>query len=60
MGFTLGTLVLFHKGVPLHPALWQLLPPHLEFVLLGWTLQLVMGTAFVPCPGKLRIPFVKH
>jgi hypothetical protein len=46
LGFTLGTLVLIHKGIPLHPLLWRLLPPHLEFLLLGWTLQMAMGVAF--------------
>jgi hypothetical protein len=46
VGFTLGALLLFHKGIPLHPALWRLLPPHIEFVLLGWTMQLAMGVAF--------------
>jgi hypothetical protein len=46
VGVTLGALLLAHKGVRLHPALWRLLPPHIEFLLLGWTLQLAMGVAF--------------
>lgn len=46
VGFTFGALMLFHKGVPLHPALWRLLPAHVECVLSGWTLQLAMGVAF--------------
>jgi hypothetical protein len=25
VGFTLGTLVLIHKGISLHPMLWRLL-----------------------------------
>lgn len=45
-GFTLGALLLSHKGVPLHPALWQLLPAHIELLLLGWTLNLVLGVAY--------------
>jgi hypothetical protein len=45
-GFTIGGLMLFNKGVPLAPALWSLLPAHIEFVLVGWTLQLAMGMAF--------------
>lgn len=45
-GFTLGLLLLIHKGVPIHPALWRLLPAHIEFLLLGWTLQLALGVAF--------------
>ncbi|MBI3329087.1 MAG: hypothetical protein HYZ81_20585 [Nitrospinae bacterium] len=53
MGFTLGGLLLFHKGVPLHPAVWRLLPMHIEFLLLGWTLQLAMGVAFWILPRFL-------
>jgi hypothetical protein len=45
-GLTLGALLLIHKGIPLHPALWRSLPTHIEFLLLGWTLQLAMGVAF--------------
>jgi heme/copper-type cytochrome/quinol oxidase subunit 1 len=45
-GFTLGALLLWHKGVPLHPQLWRLLPAHIEFLLLGWVLQLVLGVAY--------------
>lgn len=36
LGFTLGGLMLYNKGVPLHPALWSLLPAHIEFLLMGW------------------------
>jgi hypothetical protein len=46
LGITLGGLLLFHKGVPLHPLLWRILPTHVEFLLTGWTLQLTMGVAF--------------
>jgi hypothetical protein len=46
LGFTLGSLLLFHKGVPLHPLVWRLLPAHIEFLLLGWTAQLALGVAF--------------
>lgn len=46
LGFTFGGLLLFHKGIPFYPALWALLPSHIEFVLFGWTAQLVMGMAF--------------
>jgi hypothetical protein len=45
-GITLGSLLLFHKGVPIHPFLWRLLPLHLELLLFGWIVQLVMGVAF--------------
>jgi len=55
-GFTFGALMLFNKGVPLTPALWRLLPAHMEFLLLGWTAQLAIGVAFwiLPRFGSAR------
>jgi hypothetical protein len=55
-GFTFGGLLLFHKGIPLHPAVWRLLPAHIEFLLFGWTVQLVMGMAFWILPRFSREP----
>jgi hypothetical protein len=46
LGFTLGMLLLANKGVLLSPAIWQLLPAHIEFLLIGWTVQLALGVAF--------------
>lgn len=46
LGFTLGALMLANKGLALHPALWRLLPAHIEFLFVGWTLQLALGVAF--------------
>lgn len=46
VGLTLGGLLLFHKGIPFYPLLWRLLPVHVEFLLFGWTVQLVMGVGF--------------
>lgn len=46
LGFTVGALLLWHKGVPLHPALWGWLPAHIEFLLIGWIVQLTMGVGF--------------
>lgn len=45
LGFTLGAALLFNKGIPLSPALGRLLPAHIEFLLVGWVIQLVMGVA---------------
>jgi hypothetical protein len=56
IGFTMGALLLFHKGVPVYPLLWQMLLPHIEFLLLGWTLQLAMGVAFWILPRYLHRP----
>ena len=45
LGFTLGALLLFNKGIPLVPGVPRLLPAHIEFLLVGWLIQLVMGVA---------------
>ena len=45
LGFTLGAVLLFNKGIPLTPVLVRLLPAHIEFLLVGWVIQLVMGVA---------------
>ncbi|MFP3853335.1 MAG: hypothetical protein ACLFWD_03465 [Anaerolineales bacterium] len=45
-GFTLGAIMLINKGLALDPALWGLLPIHIEFLLLGWMAQLAMGVGF--------------
>jgi hypothetical protein len=46
VGFTFGMLLLWNKGVPISPYIWQLLPAHIEFLLIGWTVQLALGVAF--------------
>jgi hypothetical protein len=46
LGFTLGGLILANKGFPFAPWIWSLLPAHMEFLLLGWMVQLTMGVAF--------------
>ncbi|MCC6615345.1 MAG: cbb3-type cytochrome c oxidase subunit I [Anaerolineae bacterium] len=50
IGFTVGMLMFFNKGIPFDPSLWRLLPVHIEMVLLGWTMQLAMGAAFWVLP----------
>lgn len=46
LGFTFGGLLLWNKGLPIHPLLWRLFPAHMEFLLIGWTVQLAMGVAY--------------
>lgn len=46
LGFTIGGLILANKGIPFAPWVWNLLPAHMEFLLLGWMVQLAMGFAF--------------
>jgi heme/copper-type cytochrome/quinol oxidase subunit 1 len=55
-GFTFGALMLFNKGLPLSPLVWRLLPAHIEFLLVGWTVQLIMGVAFWVLPRFSRAP----
>lgn len=54
IGFSLGGLMLFNKGVALDSSLWRLWPIHLEFALMGWTVQLAMGVAFWILPRLQR------
>lgn len=55
-GFTLGALMLANKGLGFDAALWNLLPAHIDFLLLGWTLQLVIGVAFWILPRFSKAP----
>lgn len=55
-GFTLGAILLANKGLGFDPAIWNLLPVHVDFLLLGWTLQLVFGVAFWILPRFSRAP----
>src|SRR5512139_121019 len=54
LGFTFGALMLANKGIPYSPQIWSLFPVHIEFLFLGWTVQLAMGVAFwiLPRFGK--------
>ncbi len=45
-GFTLGALMLAQDGVSFYPAIVAALPAHMEFLLVGWLVQLAMGVAF--------------
>ena len=53
-GATIGGLILAHKGIPFYPFVWRLLPLHIEFLLFGWIVQLVMGVGFWIFPRFLR------
>lgn len=54
--FVTGSVMLLNKAFGWSPALWALLPIHLEVALLGWVLQFVMGTAYWMFPRYLRGP----
>jgi heme/copper-type cytochrome/quinol oxidase subunit 1 len=46
IGFLFGALILYQKGIPFYPWVWRLLNSHIELMIFGWTMQLVMGIAF--------------
>lgn len=56
LGFTLGGLLLWNKGLPLSPVLWMLLPAHIEALLFGWITQLILGVAFWILPRFSTAP----
>jgi len=56
LGFTVGALLLAHKGIFLNPFLWRWLPAHMEFLLMGWVVQLTMGVAFWILPRYWKPP----
>lgn len=46
VGFTFGALLLANKGQPFDVWVWALLPAHVEFLVVGWLIQLAFGVAF--------------
>lgn len=44
-GFVIGALLLAGKGIWLGIDAWALRPVHIEMLLVGWMIQLVMGVA---------------
>jgi hypothetical protein len=49
----IGSILLVHKAVELHPVMWSLLPLHFETAIWGWAVQLAMGTAYWIFPRHL-------
>ena len=56
LGFTIGALLLANKGIFIHPAIWGWLPAHIELLLVGWIVQLIMGVAFWIAPRFWKAP----
>ena len=46
LGVTLGSLLLANKGLDFYPLIWRSLPAHIEFLFLGWMVQVVLGVAY--------------
>lgn len=49
-----GAVLLVHKAIPIHNALWGFLPFHYEMAIWGWMVQFVMGTAYWMFPRYLE------
>ncbi|WP_142715720.1 cbb3-type cytochrome c oxidase subunit I [Fodinibius sediminis] len=54
VGMIVGAVMLVHKAYPLHPAIWSLLPVHIELLVVGWIVQFTMGTAYWILPRYLK------
>ena len=54
LGLTIGALLLINKAWPIHPALWALLPVHIELMIFGWIIQFTLGTAYWILPRFLK------
>ena len=46
VGYTVGALVLFNKGVPFWAWLWLWRSAHVHLLLVGWLVQFAAGMAF--------------
>ncbi len=49
-----GAVLLIHKAIPIHDAIWGFLPVHYEMAIWGWLVQFVMGTAYWMFPRYLK------
>jgi hypothetical protein len=56
LGFTYGAFLLTNKGVPFEPGAWNLLNGHIEFLMIGWIVQLIMGVAYWILPRFSKEP----
>ncbi|MCQ3939008.1 MAG: hypothetical protein DPW18_18470 [Chloroflexi bacterium] len=55
-GFAFGALILAEKGISYFPSVWYLFPVHVEFLLIGWMVQLAMGVSFWILPRFMSGP----
>jgi hypothetical protein len=45
-GFSLGAVMLTLKALARYDGMGRLMAPHVEFLLIGWTVQITLGVAF--------------
>lgn len=55
-GFSLGAWLLADNGLNFTSSAWGLLPSHIEFLMLGWIIQLALGTAYWILPRHSKGP----
>lgn len=53
-GLLFGALILADKGIFYSALIWNLFPLHMEFLLVGWLVQLALGVAFWIIPRFSR------
>ncbi len=54
LGALIGTFLLINKALPIHPAVWALLPVHIELMIFGWIIQFTLGVAYWILPRYLK------
>lgn len=54
-GITIGALLLINKSTSILPAIWGLFHVHMEFVWIGFVVQLTMGVAHWIFPRRMTI-----
>lgn len=56
LGFSFGAFLLINKAIPFYNQIWLLLPLHIEFLIIGWIVQLVFSVAFWIFPRFKAVP----
>jgi hypothetical protein len=54
IGAFLGALLLINKAFNVEPAIWFLLPVHIELMIFGWIIQFTLGVAYWILPRYLE------
>src|SRR5574340_409831 len=53
-GFALGAWLLANNGLNFAPSAWGVLPSHMESLMIGWIIQLALGTAYWILPRHTK------
>ena len=54
IGAFLGALLLVNKAFIIEPAVWAILPVHIELMIFGWIIQFTLGVAYWILPRFLE------